>query len=83
MRVGRCHIRGDGLFLTDLKETWIGPTGSTEYQDRAADHRRVLYEFTDGVLLLNGEAYGKRYGYRAGLMCPGEESPQSAAGADT
>lgn len=57
---GRFRTKGDGLLLTDLKETWIGPEGSTEYQDRAADDRRVLYEFTDGVLLLNGEAYAKK-----------------------
>jgi hypothetical protein len=60
MLSGRFHIDGDGLFLTDVRETWIDPTGSTEYENRKADDRRVLYSFTDGVLLLNGEAYAKK-----------------------
>jgi ABC-type transport system substrate-binding protein len=60
MLSGRFRIDGDGLFLTDVRETWIDPTGSTEYKNRKADDRRVLYSFTDGVLLLNGEAYAKK-----------------------
>jgi hypothetical protein len=56
---GRFHIEGDRLVLTDLRDTWIDSSGSTDYQDREIEDRRVWFEFSGGVLSLNGEAYDK------------------------